>query len=1384
MNNKPTDRLNEMRSHRLLKPMALRLIALVLILALVALFPARQLMNLGHNDDTLPSSISIFYSRALLQASPEDRVLRLSLSRKLMSIGEFDAARDTLTPLDEDSSLATQRLLLELDWQSYTTSSKSEALHTQHRATLETRLENVQANPELPSNVIATLAMYWLALGEPAQAALLYERLAAQDPVNRYQWLSLAGQWWLKAGNPERSAKTWHKAFEAAEALPQASLLTWFVSSAVAETDSRRQAALAALNAAQQSQGESALTYARQFIAFYPSDPEFLDIGIKIALSRNHSQQALEWSHRYLENKPDDLQALERHANIALAAGQPAEAATFFERLAEQDPDNRYHWLSLAGEWWLKAGNPERSAKAWHDAFEAVEDEPSPDLGLIGWLFPLAYAIEEAAPLRRRDAALASLQAARQSLSAEAMTYAQEYVNHYPQDAEILHEATQVALALGDAEQAMAWSRRYLELNPENLQALESHVDVALALGDVKAAANALLRLVQQVPDNPEYRQRLAQVHRWAGQPQEALAQYEYLATQTDSGEYDAQVIDIAQSIYDRQATLAALLRIAARHSLDDQQRRLLVDLYYDLGEPEQAIAQIQDWIDRGSTTRDLWVRMATWQEQTGQLEEALASWDRLAQRFGHDLQETQARSLLQAKLWRLPQAMTTLQALNPPTTSGSETHEYWKMLGELSWLLLESETSLNAYRQLYHAGALDEANYFRLIQSAAEAGNIELAMQVVREDWPTRRQPELVLQMLDTAQRQHRPDLIHEIFELTRNDHEAFSDSVSYWWLYAEQQLARHDIDGARRSYLKALSLAPDDTNLRAALLYTLVQAQRDDELRRHLAQWSASAQGSAQLMAAIATGHGKLGNERLALVWYDRAVRANPENYFLMLDYADALERNRRFDSARRWRQHALLEVRPRLKAQLESDLPMTPERKREAARLLAVQTGLLGLDSSRDWLQAVSTHSPSSAAGETNQDWLFDSHMIQQQPAYARHEYLRAQLQRQSRPLWQQLAVALQRNDHRTLQRLLANDDSRLNTSDRIETLTRLGYTERALVLSLAHTTDAKTYLYRAAELSNQLPNRAGVQVSAAEVGDLDIVAGSTYVQMSREKHSLQVEVGQRHLSDRGLYAEVDGLRDERFAQLTLLRRQRRGQTALTLGTLDTDAENILQLSAQQHWQFTSRVRGSLFTDYNALSRETDLLRILGTRDQLGAAVDWRLTSRDSVKVTGAYTQFHSREERNKLADGYRLEASVSHTLSRGPTHQAQLHLLSSTEHNTLVEDMPDDIATRLPADTDRDNLIPERYSFLGAGLTLSRGEPGSPYPLVASPRYQFGLATGYAMPDDQIGVNARFSIGTSLLGSDELSLHLGIDQSGGSPRSNAYNATLNYQFFLGR
>ena len=1062
---------------------------------------------------------------------------------------------------------------------------------------------------------------------------------------------------------------------------------------------------------------------------------------------------------------------LETLAQRWLTLGEPARASSLYERLAEQDSEQSYQWYALAGRWWLAANEPQRSAQAWRSAFEATDD-----------------------PDRRRDAALAALDAAQQTNDRSSLRLAEGFIESYPEDPTFLDIGIEMALANNRLDLAQQWSREYVALRPDDENGLERDAQIALARNQLKAAMDGLQRLVDRNPDNESLRAQLARVQVWNGQSAAALANYKILARQHPNDDYDNQIIDIATDLNDLSAVLAALSRIQSRHPLNPSQRRMLVDVLNSEGDPDRAISMLSNWVRSGSMDRDLWVRLATLQELNGDTESALATWNTIGERFGRSLDETQARGRLLARQWELERALAVLRSLpeKPGTRTEAERY-YWETLGELAWNQNELVPAREAYYQLYLDRRLDENGYLRLVQSAAETDRLDLAMEVTRTDWQENQHAEVVVLMLGLAQRFERNALSRELIAMSETRPQLFADNADYWQLYGDYHFEHRELDKARVAYLRALALEPGDVSSRSALLYTLAESGRHDELARYTQAWAGGARNDPRQWPVFAMAYSELGQTRNALPWFDRAVRRDSDNYLLVLDYADALERGRRFDSARRMREYALVELRPRLMRNLQAQGKLTRTDREQNARILSAQANMLGPEGRRAWLRRALDGRSGEDLTPTDIEMLLGYYLSEEEPAHSRYWLLQAHRRRVATEDWQQLAVALQANDQVAMQRILdgSREGGDIGIADRISALRQLDYRERALVLALNHERPNEPYVTGidvvpryAAELYQEMPQNFGTELIVRSISDLDVTSESVFLRLSGERLSTRVELGARQLSAEDDLVDLDGLEDERFASVELNWRERRGMTTVRVGAVSTDAEDTAQFGLRQEWQVKSNVTAAVFLDYNSLADETGQLRALGLRDDIGIGLDWVLTARDSVSLQAEYSQFHSREERNDLGDGYSVEASYQHSLMVGPTHQVQVRGFANTQQNFLEDDLPSDMAARLPAGTELDDVVPTRYTFVGAGVSFARGIPGEEYPVVASPRYRFDLDAGYVMPDNDFGVGANFAIGTRILGSDELSLNIGLDQTGSNTQDNSYSGSIKYQYFLGR
>ena len=1222
-----TRRVQEPAAEHLIRPGTLRLFCLSLGVTLVLLFPAHRLLSLD-KADPLPSQVAIFYSQALLQANPGNDELRVALARRLMQVGELQTARETLAPLEKRDETEIQWLLLSIDWQRYIALEETEAQRLDLRSTLVTRLEYVRTLP-LATDRLAQIADYWLALAAPGRAAAIYEKLAQQDPGERYRWLSLAGYWWLKAGEPDRSAAAWHKAYQAA--------------------------------------GEA----------------------------------------------------------------QPAQARQ--------------------------------------------EARASP--GWMAWLIPAVHAQEAASEESpQRAAAREALLAAEQSQSDTGVEYAREYLGHFPHDRELLNIGIRLALAHDQPEQAFAWSQRYLKVH-EDISSLERHASIALGLNRLDAALDALKRLYALEPGRHQHLERLAQAQQWADRPQEALRSVEELARLSGESRHERWLISLALSLRERSIAVAALNRLENQGEVTLDERRLLVDLLEELGDPEGAIRRIQAWNAAGHHDHELQARLATWLEQTGRLEEAEAGWAELVHRHGSSPDVTQTRSRLLAQQWRLEEA----HALLAETQPSSFDQQYWQQRAQLAWNLGDPMASRKAYQALFEREALDANDASRLLYSIGADADLDLAIRVTRHRWEHERDAEAVMQMFYLAQRERDLELAQKVLEMAIEDPLLFEDSAEYWAAQATQYLARREAQAAVDAYRRALALAGADTSLRTGMLYALAAAGELEELRERLEEWQEQAGQDSDMMNAMAAGHRQLGDLHQAMMWHARAART-PQDAWQHLDHADTLDLAGHSAQAFKLRRAALQELMPELAEMLGSGMAASQVQHNEHVRAMGVQSLLAGPGSVRGWYRSLVLADRPAVLEDA--DWLIEAHIAMQQQAHARYLLLRARELGHASPTWQVLAVALEQNDKHTLRRLRDEKGHELSAADHLAIQRQLDRRRPALAQAIALTNQGHDHRQEAVELAREMPHRLTMHNVYEELGDLSLNTHGVGYEVSGERLYARLDARHRRLWGSELDIDLQGLDEEQDVALRLGWNGPRLGTELLLGVVDTPDTTQLQAGLTQRWHMTPRLEGTLYGEVGRLSEANERLRLLGQEDRFGARLDWQFTARNRISLDGSHVIYRDRDDRARLGDGYRVETELSHALIQGATRHMELRLLASHEDYSPHMPLPSGLQNRLNSTVLPEELIPDHSSFLGIGIGIGRGEPGSAYPQAASPRLSLDLDAGMRLPDSTFASSLGLAVGSRVLGNDELSLRLNLDQGTGPEDDLRLGITLTYQYFLGR
>ena len=1056
-----------------------------------------------------------------------------------------------------------------------------------------------------------------------------------------------------------------------------------------------------------------------------------------------------------------------------LSLEHPWEAAECFEALARRDQDRRFHWLREAGRSWMQAGSPIRASSAWHRAWLARDVGASP-LGWLDLVIPPAQAADQIES-PDRQVARQSLEAAFQSDSQQGINYARQYLEAYPNDAELLDLAIRLALAVNDVDQALTWATRLQALDADDPERLERLAAVALAAGKPELSVAPLQRL--NATDPTTYAHQLANAQRWSGDTPGAMATLEALATSYPDAAADRQLVELALAGYDRVRARAALERLNARDELTAVEQGQLVDVLDDLGEPDAAIAYLRHWNSQGQLSLLLKVRLATLLEQTGALADAEAQWAALRQAssFDHDEAARQQGRLLRRQ-WQLSDALAVLPADSPST---------WQQRAELGWSAGHAQEVIDSYRRLSTRRELNEQESLRLLHAAVTDGDAVLVETLATQRWQRFKDTDAILAGFHTAQAQHRPDIARRLLTLARQDPERFADSPAYWGLIADSELKNLNPRDALNALRQGLRLAPADPSLRAGEIYALTMLQHR-ELPQRLAEAESLASTSQQLNLAVAGGYRSIGDTQRARLWYRRSAQGPAPGPEVLMEIADVLAQSGHPGVALGLRRRAVALLAPQLASQLD------PARSLDESILGRQLEGLtwsapqIGAEPAANWYQSLAAHLPlldteALSSGVRSLDLLA---LLGWQARY-RYLWLQRHHLGLPTPSYHRLNVAIAQLDHATVGQMLDDPGQPLAPSDRLAgamALERRGDAMQHALLLHRRGADQRGEIV---SLANKMPQRASIGHRYQEIGELSLEHTQAIFERTSERWGAELAIGSISLDEDDLSPNLTShdLDEERLVALSATHRGIRSITRLSVGSRDSDAENHLEAQLGHRYNLTSRLSARFKADWQQPSTANDTLRLLATEDRLGIGLDWMPTLRDRLSLDARHTRYHERFDENGLGSGRYFESSWEHALLQGETRRLGLRLFATHENQDPDGHLPGVLADRLGPDIDPDALFNDDASVLGLGLSLSRGAPGAPYPQVASPRWQLDVSGGHRWPSRELAGSASLMVGTRVFGSDELSLEAGIDRGTGTDESTRLNAALNYQYFFG-
>jgi polysaccharide biosynthesis protein PelB len=728
-----------------------------------------------------------------------------------------------------------------------------------------------------------------------------------------------------------------------------------------------------------------------------------------------------------------------------------------------------------------------------------------------------------------------------------------------------------------------------------------------IGAGEVADAYALTQSAVKARPHSRLWLSRLAEAARWSNHPQAALAALSRLALEFHETSALQPALDLAIGLGSDGPAIDLLRELVRLGRATPAQRRMLVGLYVDAGEPEQAIRELQREFARRPAPQLLWEQAVIYRTM-GDPARELATLQRYRQHFGPGTQVMLAIATIEYVQGRLSNALNALLAAQSRARPSDTA--YWQTLSGLAWLLGRYRLAAQAAQVLIDTHKADASIYQRVVY-AEQYRQPEEAFAIAERGWRQTHAPALFLSMLSisSSRQPATPWLARAFALLDPAQAAAFTALPFYWTSLAELREGERRNRAALAAYRHALRLSPGDNGLLAGYLWLLIDGGDLTPIAPQLQRLARRAREAPELWAPLAAFYVAVDQPERALPWLQAQWPSRKNDPLWLIDYADTLEQADRPDAAweLRLRAYDLL---------VRRTAPGGRQVERSLRALARLATSLAPGDPARREIEMLARQPDSRQARLTVLAWMLSERAY----PLARWWSLRVML-RDRPPVWAQLEQAVAINDRPAIARLLQRREVRLPLPEQVTAATNLGANSLAATLAyqgLEGEPDDTRLQQQFDELAIPRADTLGAAATATRWSGLlaeDVsLQGSEWVSPHGLLDIRLDTIGQRIVDSTQLASAPSLSRSVLLAW----------QQATALGNLTFDLGAGRDLAAWSRegigWQrsWSGGLETTVTATAGAQPLDTAALSVAGLEDRLDAGATARLTPRASVQL----------------------------------------------------------------------------------------------------------------------------------------------------------------------
>lgn len=814
-----------------------------------------------------------------------------------------------------------------------------------------------------------------------------------------------------------------------------------------------------------------------------------------------------------------------------------------------------------------------------------------------------------------------------------------------------------------------------------------------LESNDLPNAQRVATEQVGKNPGSPVWTKRLAQVAEWNHAAPLALQMWLSYAQATHDPEGWKNVMRLAPMLNDDNAYLAALIQASNASPGDLKLVDSVVAAYERLGRPDDALAFLRSR-QRTSPAEAIDSRLGQLAERSGHDDEALTYYRKLNQLYPSNTQYALRTASLLYRHGDYKGALDTLLAARRGARDDDVL--FWRNAAQLARLLQRDDLANDAYKHLLASGQaapedLSAMTYFYDAYPVDAARTSELQF---RRDHSQRALQSAIHYYTDAEQYDRVDALLKSLspeqLAAGENDPGFLRVRAEYYRQTDRPLDALHDLQ-------HAVALPGATLDLRAALLWTLVDYGSEAQLREAVAEWRDAPAQAPVLWGPLAAALMRLNRPEAALKYLRLQSAAMSRDPLWQLTYAEAQEMAGRSDlawSIRRnvWRQMQQEEAEVRANsAQGQIVLRTRASQGSEVREQLlgrrvtlasifenadvskAFLIDLLASDAGRNdnaearrtllgdaaGLPPAQPVKAKSAAASPNQATLSSSVARDVALAWAMsHEanpLARRWLARQYanvlvQPSEQLIAIALAENDKPAMERLLDQQGARLPIYNRIDAsiaVDRPGAAENLAFQGLEGTPYDSELHSRLQQTALTWPQSLDATVTSYVEHPLDYIeqtlAGSIKV---ADLYMVGVNGVQRfqHSTDQGQLTNVPSV--DRSVEVYARRQTYDTAFMVTAGRREA-LDSFYSVSVAAEWGRNSPVSIALKAGRNQTARESQALQVGGMKDNVVGTITYRATQ--SLYATGTVEadRFYS-QARNYLGSGVLSSGEIGYRI----------------------------------------------------------------------------------------------------------------------------------------